>query len=544
MRLVGFSFSSPNILSDSTGRVLENPTFQSALDFLNEPFEDKSTSHSSETCFRFAWDINAFVSQLFALLLSDTEEETIKSLISSLVTTSTCKFQVPLDESDPNCNIFITYELWYVKEKGFSISNLSDHSPLSSHLRSTIYHLSQYFPSDTFDHSPSPLELEACAKLLLENIKSLNFFADNFFSPISILKPRLAKLNLPTHRDIPKTANLLALRCAKAGWQEGHQIGHFPTIYDYDLTSAYPSVLASLPDIRRGSWKRNKTSSPSPRAHFGYYHCTVTITSPISPILHIRSSEPQLISPIGTWEEWLTLSELNLISTHHLGSVQIHDSWEWIPDPSLTPRYPFASIISSLQSARQSTKENYISQHLLKGMLVGLFGYTAREGEFYNPCYFAEITSQVRCKVASFLYSHNISPIHISVDGFLSPTPVNLSPDDIAQGWKLNYTGEALVLNHTDVYFSDKKPLGFYISEVLSMIHAKPSASHWERKSPHSITIGDVHKSGKLSTLGTTILLNSTVSLTSANHDRHFPELPYSGTELLSRTYQSEPLSV
>jgi hypothetical protein len=551
MRLIGFTFTMPNIISDSTGRTIACPSFQSALDFLSEPFEGKNSSISKETCYRFTWNTDAFISQLFSLLIPETDAATARSLITQLITTTYCKFQFP-DSSNPSSNVYTIYEIWYVKEKGFSITNLSHHSPFARDpkfpfYRSSFYHLSQFFPPDLPTPS-TPLEIQACASLLLQNIKNLGFFASSFYSPINILEPRLFKLHIPTHASIPKNANLYAISCsAGAGWQEGHQIGYFPKVYDWDLSSAYSSIYATLLDIRNGLWKRNKTSSITPNAKYGYYHCSITIypTTTVSPIFYKRHEEPQTISPIGTWEGHLTKSEIEFIRTWKIGEVDIIDSWEWIPTENQLPVYPLAPLISNLQSARSRHKDNLIAQRLIKGMLVGLYGKTAKEGPFYNPVYTAEILSQTRIKVANFIYSHSLqsSLVHISTDGLLTTTPITLTPSDITEGWKLNYTGEAIVLNHTDVYFSDKKPLGYYISEVKDMINSNLSAPFWESKHQHIVTLGDVRKSGKLSTLGTTISVPGAVSLF-GSHDRHFPSLPLSGKDLLTKTYYSTPLDI
>jgi len=72
------------------------------------------------------------------------------------------------------------------------------------------------------------------------------------------------------------------------------------------------------------------------------------------------------------------------------------------------------------------------------GQSTGIYGKFGEEranefGPYFNPCWFAEISTQVRLQVAEELYSHGIGPgdnegykslIHISVDGFLLDCPI------------------------------------------------------------------------------------------------------------------------
>ena len=75
---------------------------------------------------------------------------------------------------------------------------------------------------------------------------------------------------------------------------------------------------------------------------------------------------------------------------------------------------------------------------LAKRMSTGVYGKFGEErkdefGPYFCPCYFAEISTQVRLKVAEFLYENSIGPrdnkgyshlLHISVDGFLLDCPI------------------------------------------------------------------------------------------------------------------------
>jgi len=95
---------------------------------------------------------------------------------------------------------------------------------------------------------------------------------------------------------------------------------------------------------------------------------------------------------------------------------------------------PLAEPVDKLLAYKQRTG---LQSALAKRMSVGIYGKLGEErkdafGPYFNPCWFSEISTQVRLEVAEYLYQHGIGPrdsehlIHISVDGFLLDMPISL----------------------------------------------------------------------------------------------------------------------
>jgi len=99
------------------------------------------------------------------------------------------------------------------------------------------------------------------------------------------------------------------------------------------------------------------------------------------------------------------------------------------------PPKPLKESLDKLLTYKQRTG---LQSALAKRMSVGLYGKFGEErkeefGPYFNPVYFAEISTQVRLQVAEELYSHSIGPednegyqhlLHISIDGFLLDCPI------------------------------------------------------------------------------------------------------------------------
>ena len=96
--------------------------------------------------------------------------------------------------------------------------------------------------------------------------------------------------------------------------------------HDYDLTSAFPMVARELVDVRQLEWIASKEYQP--QAVYGYAKCLVTIYDwvMVSPIMH-EDEDGNLSCPVGTWETYLTKSELEFIDKWQIGEYRILEGW-------------------------------------------------------------------------------------------------------------------------------------------------------------------------------------------------------------------------
>jgi len=199
--------------------------------------------------------------------------------------------------------------------------------------------------------------------------------------------------------------------------------------YDYDIVASYPSIMRELLDTRHFKWVQ--ADHYVPEAVYGYCQCRVQIFDEVqvSPIIQ-RDSRGNLTTPTGMWETYLTKGELDFITKWKLGSWLIRDGW-WAVPVSAKRSKPLEVVIDRL--LKQKDSENKLVSHLAKQMSVGCHGKFGEDwgdkfGPHFMPCFFAEISTQNRLKVAEFLYEHKLqdSLIHISTDGVLVDKEVEL----------------------------------------------------------------------------------------------------------------------
>ncbi len=203
-------------------------------------------------------------------------------------------------------------------------------------------------------------------------------------------------------------------------------------VYDYDLQSAFPTIAKDLIDIRECKWIQSAEYQAD--AIYGYAKVVATIYDwvMVSPI--IMDTEEALISPTGTWEAYLTKGELDFIDKWKIGEYEIKDGW-WAMTSRKALKRPLKIPLEKLLKYKQGSE---IQRLLAKRMSTGVYGKFGEErteefGPYFNPVWFAEISTQARLLVAEFLYSHGIGPgdnegyshlLAIGVDGVMLDKPI------------------------------------------------------------------------------------------------------------------------
>ena len=183
-----------------------------------------------------------------------------------------------------------------------------------------------------------------------------------------------------------------------------------------------------------------------------------------------------------------------------------------------------------------------------KRVAVGIWGKLMEEhqdsfGPHFNPAWGAEVSTQVSLQVAEFIYRHKLQDnlISVGVDGVLVDKEVKLRDADV--GWRLSYTGPALVVSSGLVFLGDKKPKGLILDDILEMIREHPRQEYYRKEIMRRVALGDALATD-FDDLGRERAMGSSITLFHQEHDREFPKLPSNGEQLLRRHYRSRPIRV
>lgn len=371
------------------------------------------------------------------------------------------------------------------------------------------------------------LQLAGRGEDILQALKSIGISPDKLTSPVGILSDRLKDADLPTiysnDNDLFVDACDYAIKTMRHEWRSAFKIGHFDSLYCYDQTSAYPALIADLPDTDHCDIEYSEKYINS---DFAVMKGQVTITAEVSPIGFTTAEG--VIFPRGTWETYLTKSELHLIEKYRLGTFNLTDGYFF---KFRTPKKPFQALMMQLFQQRQT--DNDTLQTIIKRMAAGMSGKLDQDnsdgtyGELFNPIYALMVRSGCRVKVAEFVYNNlpNLeSLVDINVDGVLSTDPaINLSDQTVKKmgEWRLEKTQKALILGKGEVWREDKKPLNLSYTQVIEALREKPENNYYE--------IGKRY-----------VIIDANAN----NPDRKYTHYPVNGREALTMITDSQPLSV
>ena len=111
-------------------------------------------------------------------------------------------------------------------------------------------------------------------------------------------------------------------------------------------------------------------------------------------------------------------------------------------------------------------------------------------------------------------------------------------------GWRLSYAGSALVISSGLVFYSNKKPKGLGLEDVLELIKEHPRAGYYEKRLRRRVTLGDALSQDKFDKLGKEVDMVSSIDLVRLEHDRVFVKTPQTGQQLLNKHYGSKPVRI
>lgn len=228
--------------------------------------------------------------------------------------------------------------------------------------------------------------------------------------------------------------------------------GHFDQAYKYDIRSAYPFVISTLPNLDRGKWVRDTTIDYD--ADLIFARCRVVVPDHHIQPVYVRNTGVVVFPTIGSHYRILTKSELEVINDYDLAIVDVCEAWHFYAD---TNERPFAAI-KDMFAKRIELKERGDNQEkVLKRIMNSLYGkfiqvttdivpqVTHRVGGLFLPSYASEITARTRSQILRTTLERDMSPIAFFTDAILTEEPEQLASGGLGT-WGLEASGELLLL--------------------------------------------------------------------------------------------------
>jgi len=380
-----------------------------------------------------------------------------------------------------------------------------------------------------------------------DTFNKLGIHVTRLISPVRAFEEAsLDKIDLPTIKNIPAMAGLYAYEGCVGNWLEAFQIGRWDKVWNYDITSAYPAIIAQQMDLRKGKWYHDKNYIPE--ARYGECSCNANIRSEISPIIFRageRNNLPLNYTPIGEREVKLNKRLLEYLIIKGNDEFGINDGYWWVPNKDADK--PLETIINWLYMEKEKAEK--LSKEVIKRIMAGIYGkfLEAREnelGKLFNPIWAEDIETATRIKIMEFIEANNLDVIHIAVDGVVSANPAMIGDKRLGE-WELSDISSCICSGTGNVALTGNAngndfSLSYY--KVKELIEKNPEKTEYKLEKMSPVTIAEALNK-KMEQLGKLQVIEKWIGI-GQDEKRCYRERPKNGGELLSRTYKSEPWDI
>jgi hypothetical protein len=226
------------------------------------------------------------------------------------------------------------------------------------------------------------------------------------------------------------------------------------TVYQYDINSAYPSVMKDLPSLANVQWVQGERQS------FSLSHIQWDLPeTPINPFAY-RAPDGRIFYP-NKGETYVWEPELAAALKHNKEGITVIETWVPVGGSDVKP---FGFIPTLFEQRKQYKKEGNMAEKALKLGINSLYGKTAQQtggkvvkGVTVAPPFFqlewaGFITSGTRAKLYDAAMQAPDQIVALATDGIFSLVPLDLPMGDNLGEWEYNEWDSA-VFAQSGVYF-------------------------------------------------------------------------------------------
>jgi len=233
------------------------------------------------------------------------------------------------------------------------------------------------------------------------------FYTNNWISAGYLAEKVLINndIPIPLFNELPYTLQELARNSFYGGRFELIKRGYIGECYLYDLNSAYPYALTTIPDITNGRWFESDKINPKSKLGFFFIEANISDKVKIAPFPFVKKNRT-ICYPSGKFRTYVTLDELQMVKGDAEIKFKILESWQFIPNKNTT--YPFKNFIKQQYYKRLELKqENNPLEKAIKVVLNSIYGKMAQRtnnviGNLFNPVIASYITGFTRRQLYDF----------------------------------------------------------------------------------------------------------------------------------------------
>lgn len=178
-------------------------------------------------------------------------------------------------------------------------------------------------------HFECELLVRVC-KALFDSFDAAGVRLTRFDGAGAVAAALLRQHKVDRHQGVRAQPVASAAQYAYAGgWIEAPKIGNLVagTVYQYDINSAYPSVIRNLPCLEHGEWIYNAGWSPEMGPSIVHVHWDLPEDRPFYPFFY-RTHDGRILFP-REGEGWHWDTEVSAGIRAYPSGVDVLECWEW-----------------------------------------------------------------------------------------------------------------------------------------------------------------------------------------------------------------------
>jgi len=265
---------------------------------------------------------------------------------------------------------------------------------------------------------------------------------DQWFGPGQAAQHWMRNIGCPTGEEVREAVPVWAIDAARqsyyGGWFEVFVHGVIPgTAYAYDINSAYPYAISTLPCLLHGQWTRGEGDpGPLPRGNYRLINARFEGRNPYIGTMPHRDMDGGISRPHHT-AGWHWQHEVNAgKAARTISKVEI---LEWIEYKPCKCDPPLREIEDLYQGRLEVGKETPFgkSKKLVYNSAYGKMAQSIGQPKYSNSIYASLITAHCRTMILRAIATHPDKAkavAMIATDGivFLSPHPkLNVHPTQL-----------------------------------------------------------------------------------------------------------------
>ncbi len=207
------------------------------------------------------------------------------------------------------------------------------------------------------------------------------------------------------------------------GWFEQFVRGHVGDVWEYDINSAYPFIIASLPCLHtsnghNGEYRQGEGDCDRDVGRFVLLHATITGSDPYIGAMPFRTRTGNILRP-HRLRGWYWKHEVDAARRAGLvDTVEIHTWYAYAPCDCRPPFDPADIGITRMYNLRLSVGKNSPAGKALKLVYNSAYGKTAQSigaPKYANPIYASLITAGCRTLILEAIATHPMGSSGVSM---------------------------------------------------------------------------------------------------------------------------------